>query len=49
MPVPVSTNSIQTAIETKRREDAALRWQQSFHPEQRPAVRDASASRSQRD
>lgn len=29
---PLSTRKLQTAIETKRRADAALRWMQAFRP-----------------
>jgi hypothetical protein len=29
---PLSTRKLQTAIETKRQADAALRWTQAFRP-----------------
>lgn len=48
---PVSTRTLLTAIETKRREDAALRWNQSFLTARRPGGyggRDAVTRRSSR-
>jgi len=46
---PLSTRTLQTAIEMKRRADADLRWKQSFRPAQ-PSVprRDVPAARSTR-
>lgn len=48
---PVSTRTLLTAIETKRREDAALRWNESFQAARRPGGyggRDAVTRRSSR-
>ncbi|HWH98229.1 MAG TPA: hypothetical protein VNS80_07660 [Pseudolysinimonas sp.] len=49
---PVSTRHLLTSIETKRREDAALRWRQVFLAHRSPAAsggRDAAIPRSKRD
>jgi hypothetical protein len=48
---PVSTRNLLTAIEKKRREDAALRWSQAFAAKRRPAApsrRDTASARSNR-
>jgi hypothetical protein len=48
---PVSTRHLITAIETKRREDAALRWSISFPSIRRPVAdggRTAASRRSNR-
>jgi hypothetical protein len=49
---PVSTRTLLTAIEKKRREDAALRWRESFQVDHRSADRaahDTASRRSRRD
>lgn len=46
---PLSTRTLQTAIETKRRADADLRWRQSFRPARPEAARrDVPVARSAR-
>jgi post-segregation antitoxin (ccd killing protein) len=46
---PLSTRTLQTAIEKKRRADATLRWQQAFRPAApSPARRDIPAARPAR-
>jgi hypothetical protein len=48
---PVSTRNLLTAIETKRREEAALRWSQALPPNRTPATpsrSDTASARSSR-